>query len=75
MCGTSLKKIMSMQHSFEEFSEKQRRVELKSVGNFKAKAVLIESENQFSLEEVCRTRYSLKYFSKPYRRSDPLEKP
>ena len=26
-----------MQHSFEEFSEKQRRVELKSVGNFVAK--------------------------------------
>ena len=66
---------MSMQHSFEEFSEKQRRVELKSVGNFVAKAVLVESANQFLLEEVCRTQYSLKYFSKPYRPSDPLEKP
>ena len=65
---------MSMQHSFEEFSEKQRRVELKSVGNFVAKAVLVESANQFSLEEVCRAQYSLKYFSKPYRPSDPLEK-
>ena len=43
-----LKKVMSMQHSFEEFSEKQRRVELKSVRNFVAKAVLVES----SLEEV-----------------------
>ena len=57
-----LKKVMSMQHSFEEFSEKQRRVELKSVGNFIAKAVLVESANQFSLEELCRTQYSLKYF-------------
>ena len=31
-----LKKVMSMQHSFEAFSGKQRRVELKSVGNFVA---------------------------------------
>ena len=69
-----LEKVMSMQHSFEEFSEKQR-VELKSVGNFVAKAVLVESENQFSLEKVCRTQYNLKYFSKPYQPSDPLEKP
>ena len=43
---------MSMQHSFEEFSETQRRVELKSVGNFVAKAVLVESANRFSLEEL-----------------------
>ena len=51
-----LEKVMSMQHSFEEFSEKQRRVELKSVGNFAAKTVLVESANQFSLEELCRTQ-------------------
>ena len=50
---------------------KQRRVELKSVGNFVAKTVLVESANQFSLEELCRTKYSLKYFfSKPCRPSD-----
>ena len=36
-----------MRHSFEEFSEKQRRVELKSVGNFVAKTVLVESAHQF----------------------------
>ena len=66
---------MSKQHSFEEFSAKQRRVELKSVGNVVAKTVLIESANQFQLEEVCRTQYSLKYFSKPYQPLDPLEKP
>ena len=53
---------MSMQQSFEEFSEKQRRVELKSVGNFVAKTVLVESANQFSLEELCRTQNSTKYF-------------
>ena len=41
---------------------KQRRVELKSVGNLVAKTVLVESANQFSLEELCRTQYSLKYF-------------
>ena len=69
-----LKKLCQC-NSFEEYSETQRRVELKSVGNFVAKAVLVESVNQFSLEEVCRTQYSLKYFSKPYRPSDPLEKP
>ena len=55
-------------HSFEEFSEKQRRVEMKSYGNFVAKTVLVESANQFSLEELCRTQYSLKYFfSKQFR--------
>ena len=70
-----LEKVMSMQHSFEGFVEKQKRVEVKSVGNFVAKAVLVESANQFSLEELCRTQYSLNYFSKPYRPSDPLEKP
>ena len=48
-----LEKVMSMQPSFEEFLEKQRRVELKSVGNFVAKTVLVESANQFSLEELC----------------------
>ena len=57
-----LEKVMSIQHSLEEFSEKQRRVELKSVGNFVAKTVLVESENQFSLEELCRTQYSWKFF-------------
>ena len=62
-----------MQHICEEFSEKQRRVELKSVGNFVAKAVLVESANQFSLEELCRTQYNLKYFSKSYRPSGRLE--
>ena len=31
-----LEKVMSMQHSFEAFAEKQRRVKLKSVGNFVA---------------------------------------
>ena len=31
-----LEKVMPMQHSFEAFSEKQRRVELNSVGNFVA---------------------------------------
>ena len=34
----------------EEFSEKQRRVELESVRNFVAKTVLVESANQFSLK-------------------------
>ena len=47
---------MSMQHSFEEFSENQRRLELKSAGNFVAKTVLFESANQFSLEELCRAK-------------------
>ena len=70
-----LKKSVSMQHSFEEFSEKLRRVELKSVGNFVAKTVLIVSVNQFSLEELWRAQNSLEYFSKPYWPSDPLEKP
>ena len=66
---------VSIQQHFEQFVGKQRRVELKSVGNFVAKTALVESANQFSLEELCRTQYSLKYFSKPYRPSDRLEKP
>ena len=48
---------------------------MKSVGNVVAKTMLVESANQFSLEELCRTEYSLKYFSKQYRPSDCLEKP
>ena len=60
--GNILEKVMSMQHSFEEFSEKQRRDELTYVSNFVAKTVLVESANQFLLEELCRTQYSLKYF-------------
>ena len=55
-------KSVSMKQHFEQFVGKQRRVELKSVGNFVAKTVLVESANQFSLEELCRTQYSLKYF-------------
>ena len=51
-----LEKVMSVQHSFEEFSENQRRVELKSVGNFVAKTVLVVSANQFSFEELCWTQ-------------------
>ena len=35
---------------------------LKSVGNFVAKTVLVESANQFILEELCRTKNCLKYF-------------
>ena len=69
-----LKNSVSMQQHFEQFVRKQRRVELKSVGNNVAKTVLVESANKFSLEELCRTQYILKYFSKPYRPSDPLEK-
>ena len=45
-----------MQQHFEQFVGKQRRFELTSVGNFVAKAVLVERANQFSLEEMCRTQ-------------------
>ena len=40
---------------------KQNRVELKYVGNFVAKTVLVGGANTFSLEELCRTKYSLQY--------------
>ena len=56
-------KSLSMQQHSEQLVGKQRRVELKSVGNFVAKTVLVESANLVSLEERCRTQYSLKYFS------------
>ena len=70
-----LEKVVSMNNSFEEFLEKQRKVELKSVENFVAKTVLVESANQFSLVKLCGTQYSLKYFSTPYRPSDCRENP
>ena len=73
-CDTCWKKSVSMQQHFEQLLRKQIRVELKSAGNFVAKTVLVESANQFSLEELCKTQFVLKYFSKPYRPSDPLEK-
>ena len=68
-----LKKSVSMQQHFEQFFRKQRIVELKSVENVVAEAVLVDSANQFSLGEMCRTQYSLNYFSKPYRPSDHLK--
>ena len=74
MCGTSWKKLCQCSTVSKSF-QKKRRVKLKSVGNFVAKTVLVESANELSLEEVCKTQYSLKYFSKPYRPSDPLKKP
>ena len=57
-----LKKSVSMQEHFEQFVGKQRRVELKYVGNFIAKTVLAESANQFSLEELYRKQNSLTYY-------------
>ena len=70
-----LEKVKSMQHCFEEFPEKQRRVKLNSVVNFVAKTVFVDSANQFSLEELCRTQYSWIYISKPYRPSNRQERP
>ena len=40
-----VEKSVSVQQHFEQFVGKQRRVELKSVGKFVAKAVLVESAN------------------------------
>ena len=37
--------------------------------------MLVESANQFSLKELCRTQYCLKCFSMSYRPSDCLENP
>ena len=68
-------KSVSMQQHFEQFVGKQRRFELKSVGHFVAKTVLVERANQFSFKELYTTRYSLNSFSKPYRPSDPPETP
>ena len=41
-----------MQQHLEQFVGKQGRLELKYVGNFVAKTVLVECANQFSLEEL-----------------------
>ena len=42
-----IEKVVSMQHSFDEFLEQRRRVKLKSVGNIVAETMLVESTNQF----------------------------
>ena len=55
-----LEKAMSTQ--FRRVLRKKRIDELTSVVNFVAKTVLVESANLFSLEELCRKQYSLKYF-------------
>ena len=47
-----LKKVCQCNNILNNFLGKQRKVELKSVGNFVAKTVLVESANQFSLEEL-----------------------
>ena len=67
------KKSVSMQQYFEKFVGKQRRLEGKHLGISEAEPLRFDCVNQFSLEELCRTQYSLKYFSKPYRPSDRLE--
>ena len=57
-----VEKKVSMQQYFAQFVGKQRGVVLKPVGFFVAKTVFVESANQFSLEELCRTQCSLNYF-------------
>ena len=64
-----------MQQDFEQYVGKQRRLEGKYLGIAEAEPLRFVCVNQFSLEELCRTPYSLKYFSKPYRPSHRLEKP
>ena len=70
-----LKKSVSMQQHFEQVVGKHRILEGKYLGNSEAEPLRLDCVNQLSLEELCRTQYSLKYFSKPYRPSDHLEKP
>ena len=57
-----VEKSVSMQQHCEQFVGKQRRFELKSVGNIVAKTVMVESANQFPMEELCSRQYNLKYY-------------
>ena len=45
-----VEKSVSMQQHFEQFVRKQRIAELKSVGNFVAKTVLVEVQISFHLK-------------------------
>ena len=73
--GCILKKNVCQYHTvLKNFLKKQRRLELKSVGN-SGKTVLVESANQFSLEDQCMTQYGLKYCSTPYLPPDCLSNP
>ena len=58
-----LKKVCPCNNILNNLGGKLRRVSLKYVGHFVAKAVFDESANQFSFEEMCRTQCSLKYRS------------
>ena len=69
-----LKKSVSMQQHFEQFVGKQTRVEMKPVGHFVAKTVLVEIAKQFLSEELCRTQNSLKYFFEAILSIRPSEK-
>ena len=63
-----------MHQHFEQFVGKQRRLEGKYLGISEAEPLRFDCVNQFSLEELCRTQYSLKYFLKPYQPLDRLLK-
>ena len=66
-CVAHVEKSMSKQQHFEQFVGKQRRLEGKYLGISEAEPLRFDCVNQLSLEELCRTGYSFKYFSKPYR--------
>ena len=61
-CAAHLGKSYINAAQYGRVFSKTKKSELKSVGNFVAMVVLVQSANPFSLEEVCRTQYSLKYF-------------
>ena len=71
---THVKKRMSMQQRFKQCMGKQRRLEGKYLDISEAEPLRFDCVNQFSLEELCRTQYSLEYFSKPYRPPDRQKK-
>ena len=78
-----LQRLLNVRHILENVNatqfrrvlRKKRRNELTSVVNFVTKRVLVESANQFSLEELCRKQYSLKYFFKAISTIRPMAKP
>ena len=62
-----------MQQHFVQFVGKQIRLEWEYLGISEAEPLRFDCAKQFSLEELCKTQYSLKYFSKSYSPYDRLD--
>ena len=62
VCAHFVKKVCQCNNIFNNLWGNKEELNWSLFGNFVAKTVFVDSANQFSLEELCSTTYSLKYF-------------